>query len=324
MTTTEPAASPTPQPEATAESESAPTEAPSPTATPLPTPMSGLTATPRPTAKPKPTATPVPTSLRQMSIQESVSPVNCDDQWLVDGIVQLSKENEDSSATRILKLYSDKVEEIERTDKLLRCRTDAKVSSGQDRNVTYYIEIDRDGDAFHGYEIGSVPSTSTPTPTLRPTPTPNAEPSTPGVGDTVKLGDFELTLQRVRGSVGEGDTVPESGNYFLLIDAVIRNVGYQTQEVGTRIYGVVQDAENGIYSSIYLQDFDPWYRPTGFPAYTISIWVEPGQTISAIAHYELPINAKGLKWAITEYDFTFWAGKGPVEMIFDLGSVAIE
>ena len=278
--TAEPVASPTPQPEATAEAEGTSTEVLSPTATPVPPPTSEPTVAPRPTPTPRPTATPIPTSLRQMWIQESVSPVNCDDQWLVDGIVQLSEENKDSSATRILKLYSDMVEEIERTDKILRCRTEAAVSSGQDRNVTYSIEIDRDGDVFHGYEIGSEP--------LRPTPT-SPSSQTLGIGDNVRLGNFELTLHRVRGSLGDGDAVPETGNYFLLIDAFIRNVGGRAETVRTLVSGEIRDAENNSYRHRSVSQFDPYYHldgSTGWSSRTNELWVSPGQSINSIAHYE--------------------------------------
>ena len=261
--------SPMPQPEATAESEGTSTEVHSPTATPLPTPTSEPTVAPSPTSTPRPTATPIPTSLRQMWIQESVSPVNCDDQWLVDSILQLSKENENPSATRILKLYSDMVEEIERTDNILRCRTEGAVSSGHDRNVNYYIEIDRDGDVFHGYEIGSEP--------LRPVPT-SPSSRTPGIGDTVRLGNFELTLHRVRGSLGDGDAVPETGNYFLLIDAFIRNVGDLAETVRTLVSGEIRDAENNSYRHRSVSQFDPYYHldsSTGWSSRTNELWYLP-------------------------------------------------
>ena len=62
----------------------------------------------------------------------------------------MSEESQDSFSPRILKLYSD-VEEIERTDNLLRCMGTAKFSSGGDVQITYFFEIDRDGDTFIGY-----------------------------------------------------------------------------------------------------------------------------------------------------------------------------
>ena len=106
---------------------------------------------------PTPTHTPIPTptltkiELSQLRLEE----LDCEDTWFTEQIVKLAEEREDVFSPRILKLYSD-VEEIERTDNLLRCMGTAKFSSGGDVQMTYFFEIDRDGDTFIGYAPVSI------------------------------------------------------------------------------------------------------------------------------------------------------------------------
>ena len=50
----------------------------------------------------------------------------CTSEWFIDEILNLSEERESSFSPRILKLYSDKIEEVERTTKILRCETEPR------------------------------------------------------------------------------------------------------------------------------------------------------------------------------------------------------
>lgn len=76
---------------------------------------------------------------------------------------------------RILKIYSD-AEQLERTELVLRCVAEARVSRGDDLYVIYHYEIDRDGDAFIGYELSRSRPEPIPTPTPTPAPTPTPTP----------------------------------------------------------------------------------------------------------------------------------------------------
>lgn len=129
-----------------------PTPTLEPTATPTQTPTPAPTATPTQTPTPEPTATPAPTPTP--TPEPTIGQIGCDDERLIDGILELSEERESTFSPRILKLYSDKIEEVERTTKVLRCKAEAKMSAGGDPYITYYYELDRDGDAFIGYSIG--------------------------------------------------------------------------------------------------------------------------------------------------------------------------
>ena len=109
--------------------------------------------------------------------------IDCNDSGLAEEILELSKDNSSRNpfAVRILKLYAD-AEELERTESSLRCRGTALLDRGGELYVTYRLEIDRDGDAFIGYEIDftSTPiisSNSTPGPTATPTPTRSPTPT---------------------------------------------------------------------------------------------------------------------------------------------------
>ncbi len=115
---------------------------------------SSATASPEATT-PKPTATP------------SLITIDCNDPRFTKQILELSEDNQNQFSPRILKLYSD-AEEIERTESVLRCRGTATLSRGGESNITYHYEIDRDGDAFIGYEIGD--PIATPTPATSPSP----------------------------------------------------------------------------------------------------------------------------------------------------------
>ncbi len=98
--------------------------------------------------------------------------LTCEDQRLIEPILKLSEDNENPFARRILKLYPG-AEELERTGRILRCRGEAALSRGGKSYITYRYEIDRDGDAFIGYEIGEGVSTLTPAATRTPAPTPS-------------------------------------------------------------------------------------------------------------------------------------------------------
>ena len=116
---------------------------------------SSVTAPPKPTATSVPspvTATPEPTATR------GPITLNCTDDRFTEQILKLSADNKDPFVSRILKLYSN-AEELERTDSLLRCKGTASLSRGGESYITYHYEIDRDGDAFIGYEIGDAVST---------------------------------------------------------------------------------------------------------------------------------------------------------------------
>ena len=141
----------TPTPAPTATLASTPTPAPTATLTSTPTPAPTATLASTPTPAPTATLASTPTPTPEPTIDPTIG---CDDVWLMDDILGLSEENESTFSRRILKLYSDKIEEVERTTRVLRCKAEARMSTGGDSYITYYYEVDRDGDGFIGYSIG--------------------------------------------------------------------------------------------------------------------------------------------------------------------------
>ena len=175
------------------------TTTPVPTDTTTPTPdvsatveaiVEGLTGT-RPTSIPTDTPRPLPTTTTAHTpdVNATVEAIvegltgtrptppptliavssfpRCETQWFIDRIVALSKESE----VQILKIYSG-AEQLERTDLLLRCVAEAKFSRGDYLYLIYHYELDRDGDAFIGYELSRSRPEPVPTPTATPAPTP--------------------------------------------------------------------------------------------------------------------------------------------------------
>ena len=167
-----PTATPVPTPDATAtleaivegltDSKLSATQVPN--ASSVPTPTRVPTPTPRPTFTPRPTPTPTPIAVP--------SYLRCETEWFIDEIVALSKENE----VEILKIYSG-AEQLERTNLLLRCVAEVRVSRRDYSYIIYHYELDRDGDAFIGYELSRSRPEPAPTPTPVPTPTPTPVPS---------------------------------------------------------------------------------------------------------------------------------------------------
>ena len=181
------------------------TDAPTATAVPTPTPMPEPTPTAmmmEPTTMPEPTATPVPTATPRPTATPQPTPtppitmtLGCNDELFKQEVLELSEDNQGSVTIRILKLHEG-AKAIERTNRVLRCMGEAKLSRGGDRYITYHIEIDRDGDQFIGYEIGDLISPPTPTPTARPTATPMPTPTPePVLGSRQNPVPFGLTVE---------------------------------------------------------------------------------------------------------------------------------
>ena len=120
--------------EVTVEPTSQPTQAVTPTASPIPTltpiPTAILMPTPTPRLTTTPTPMPTPTRMPSPESTPEIGPIECDDTRLVEAIIDLSEEKESTFSSRILKLYDDTIEEVERTTSELRCRAEAKCARG--------------------------------------------------------------------------------------------------------------------------------------------------------------------------------------------------
>ena len=219
---------PTPTPEPTATAMPEPTNATRPI-TPTPTPtVDEVTATPTPTATPEPTDTLMPSPT---ATPESVTmTLDCEDERFIEGIVKLSEDSESPFQARILKLYEGS-EELERTESVLRCKAEAKLSNQTDSYIIYYVEIDRDGDQFIGYRSGDAITSPTPGPTTTPTATPTPRPPGYSLNNPVEAGGIlqgsdgtEISVLEIiadaRQQIAEENRFndpPEEGNRFYMI-----------------------------------------------------------------------------------------------------------
>ena len=174
----------------------------------------------------------------------------CSDPRFLDNIKALTEEGTGVVTIRILKIYDD-IQEIERTDSVLRCKAQGRLSNGGDAHIEYYLEIDRDGDQFIGYQIGEAIATPTPTasptpvgtPTFTPTPTPTPEPPLGSRENPVPFGrDVVVTFDEEHiWSFGILSTIPDAtsiilaenrfndapgdGNQFFLVYIRVKNLG---------------------------------------------------------------------------------------------------
>ena len=256
--------------------------------------------------------------------------IDCNDSGLAEEILELSKDNSSRNplAVRILKLYAD-AEELERTESSLRCRGTALLDRGGELYVTYRLEIDRDGDAFIGYEIDftSTPTTSsnptsvptaTPTPTssstLSPTPTPTPTPTPQAftIGDTVRLDGLLITVNGVRTSLRDGFRAPQEGHYFLYVDVTLRNEGDQPEPVSFMHGMELRDVLGQLYESDAYANLA---NSSALLGGEISAEIAPGGALQGDVAYQVPMSAGDLTW--------HFSGFGWGEVTFSLGTVAV-
>lgn len=63
------------------------------------------------------------------------------------------------------------------------------------------------------------------------------------VGETVKMGDLEFTVNGIRTDKGGDWNKPEEGNVFLIIDATIKNTGQDSSALSSLIMFKLYDSE---------------------------------------------------------------------------------
>ena len=67
-------------------------------------------------------------------------------------IIKLSEENQTPFSKKILKLYDIQKNEHRSEDRILDCSANAKWSRGGNSMINFYIEKDKDGDYFYGFQ----------------------------------------------------------------------------------------------------------------------------------------------------------------------------
>ena len=159
-------------------------------------------------------------------------------------------------------------------------------------------------------------STATPDPTATPipAPTPTPEPTSPpmpetfNIGDTVRLGNLEITVNGIMGSLGKDIWSPETGNYFLYIDATIVNRGDEAEIVSSLFQMELRDDEGRSY------DVD-FTAISANDAGQLDGEIFAGGVLRGQVGYQLPAKPENLNWHFIGDIFR------PGQAVFALGLV---
>ena len=220
-----------------------------------------------------------------ITVLPTISPSQtCADEWFIDEIVGLSEERESSFSPRILKLYTDKIEEVERTTKLLRCKAEAKLSEGGDVFLTYHYEIDRDGDAFIGYRGGD------------PVPPPGSTLDGAYALGEVMIGSdgTEISVVEITAdawplvlAANRYNDPPKEGNRFFMVRVEVTNPSDALQSVDIDKYDFEFIGDNRV---VYTQ-FD---NDCGIAPDELDTEIFPGGRNEGNVCFELPQEERGL------------------------------
>ena len=227
-----------PAPATTTSDAAEPTSAPTPLAPDVAADEATVTAAVEATIQAKATPAPAPPPSPTPTI---TMVMDCDDERFMGHVLKLLEDQILPPAPRILKVYHD-AEAVERTARVLRCRGTALLSTGDELDISYHYEIDRDGDSFVGYKLGEAFLTPTPTSSpAAPTPTPTLGPdATPAeLVEWAAPAIVEVTAGASGGSgfifAADGDTAFVVTNHHVIEDARAIDVTVK----GTRSYPAV-------------------------------------------------------------------------------------
>ena len=122
--------------------------------------------------------------------------------------------------------------------------------------------------------------------TVAPTEVP-VRPTKYVVGDIVKLGGLQVTLNEVKEVPGTNFFTPEDGKYFLVVDMTFENIGNKDEVISSMLNFKLKDSTGQAYSiSISATVASEGKAPDGT--------IPPGDKLRGQIGYELPLTAKGL------------------------------
>lgn len=129
-------------------------------------------------------------------------------------------------------------------------------------------------------------------------PAPENEPA-PGVGDTVRVGDFDVTVTEVEPgltSIGEDFLAEEPQGQFVVVRASVTNTGDSAEYFldGEQQLIDAQDRQHSTSSSAFLMDEE-------------SLWlteINPGNTVEGALLYDIPADASPVALDVSAGLFT--------------------
>lgn len=116
------------------------------------------------------------------------------------------------------------------------------------------------------------------------------------IGDTVKVGDLEVTLNSIQETNGDEFAKPDEGNIYYSIDLTLNNVGSKLYESNTIMQMSLIDNQGNSQEQVLL---------TG-PKGSLNEKIEPGKKINGEIVFEISKNLTGL---IFTYDYGFVDGQ---------------
>ncbi len=131
---------------------------------------------------------------------------------------------------------------------------------------------------------------------------------TNGIGDTVRLGDMDVTVNGVRADSGTEFFEPDEGHAFVYVDVTFQNHGSDPAALSALLQMKLTDADGWVYS-VDLSATAAGDNPSSDGE------VAPGAVRRGELGYQVPVGATGLTWAFSGDLFS--AG----EAVFELGEI---
>ncbi|MFZ5815366.1 MAG: DUF4352 domain-containing protein [Bacillota bacterium] len=111
------------------------------------------------------------------------------------------------------------------------------------------------------------------------------QPQVFAVGDTIKMGDLQFTVNSVRTTKGEGFVRAKDGNVYVLVNATVENIGDKPAAISSLLMFKLQDGDG------YQHNITIYPDAKG----SLDGEVAPGRKMRGELAFEVPEHAKGLE-----------------------------
>ena len=156
----------------------------------------------------------------------------------------------------------------------------------------------------------TTPPVPAPQATVPPLPTTTLRAESFNIGDTVQLGDLQITVHGVRAGLGDRFWIPREGHYYVYVDVGFRNTGTESHVVSSLLQIELRDIDGFSYSiDLGATAAAEKSSPDGE--------IAPGGILRGEIGYQIPITARGLTWHFSGELFLLG------QAIFSLGTVAV-
>ena len=216
--------------------------------------------------------------------------VDCADDQILTTVRELSRGREGPLSPPILLFYEDKVEEVERTDQVLRCIAVARLSDGSEFHVSYHYEIVSDSvpiDSGYSIEIGySIGDSVHPPGSLLSDPFPVGAVMKGADGAEIRILQITPDAWSLVLAENQSNASPEEGNRFFIVRVDVINPpdSLQPVDVSHSEFGLIGDSRV-IYSGS---------DNCGLTPDQLDLEILPGSSAEGNVCFEIPENEEGL------------------------------